>query len=301
MRAECLARATGVAAAVVALVLGTAMWVGGPAGAQVRMGRGGGTPLGAAGGGRLGRPGGGGLVSPRPSVGGHLGTHQPGSVFGGGHFGHFPGGLGHPQRFGFRRHHFGGLFGGFSSPTFVLGLGYGYSPFYDPFYSPFYSPFYEPWYYGYPVYTPPVYSGAPIPDDADDYYLNRRARAHNEDPALLRAVADIEAAFRAEDIATLEKHVDRSDDIAIQSRGRTRRPVSGATYLKMTEDAFKDMKTVSFWLDHTQPASDGAWMAYGKHVLRDPEGKEKTYNVSFVLRKRDDNWVITEVSADPAP
>ena len=88
------------------------------------------------------------------------------------------------------------------------------------------------------------------------------------------------------------------------SQGRSRRQLEAPTYLEMTKDAFKSIKTVKYDLDKVEPASGGAWMVYGKHVLRADNGTEQTFNVGFVLKKVTDKegdfWIITEVSADPA-
>ena len=51
-------------------------------------------------------------------------------------------------------------------------------------------------------------------------------------------------------------------------------------------------------LDKIEPASNGAWLVYGTHILRTEDGKEKSFTVGFVLKKRGNVWAISEVSAD---
>lgn len=149
---------------------------------------------------------------------------------------------------------------------------------------------------------PPLKTGE---DDANDYYLNRKASPLQKEPGLAQAVRDIETAFRNGDIRLIEKHLDREGMLTLMSMGRTRRQLAVSDYLDMTKDAFSSIKTVSYALDKVEPASGGAFMAYGKHVLKGENGADRTFNVSFVLKKTTDangaeRWLITEVSADPA-
>ena len=141
-------------------------------------------------------------------------------------------------------------------------------------------------------------------DDSNDYYLNRKTSPLQKEPGLAQAVKDIETAFRTANISLIEKHLDAGEKLTLMSQGRSRRQLEAPTYLEMTKDAFKSIKTVKYDLDKVEPASGGAWMVYGKHVLRADNGTEQTFNVGFVLKKVTDKegdfWIITEVSADPA-
>ena len=161
--------------------------------------------------------------------------------------------------------------------------------------------------YGYrqePTYqraSNPPQSRSANPDDSE-YYLHKKAKpktALEKDPLLAEAVADIEAAFRTANAARLEKHIVATDMLTLQAKGRTRKPLAAAVYLQMTKEAFTDMKTLKYDLSSVEPASNGAWLVYGTHVLRTEEGAQKTFNVAFVLKKRGEAYVITEVSADP--
>jgi len=139
--------------------------------------------------------------------------------------------------------------------------------------------------------------------DENDYYLHRKPGAASpleKDPALKEAVRDIETAFRSGNISLLERHVRPTDVLTLQSKGRSRKPLAGAAYLEMTAAALKDMRTVSYTLDKVEPASGGAWMVYGRHVIRAEDGTEKAFVVGFVLKKRGEDWMIAEVSAEPA-
>lgn len=142
-------------------------------------------------------------------------------------------------------------------------------------------------------------------DDSNDYYLNRKTSPLRKDPGLALAVRDIETAFRNADIRLIEKHLDASEKLTLMAMGRSRRQLEVSTYLEMTKDAFSNIKTVSYNLDKVEPASGGAWMAYGKHVLKGDDSAQQIFNVGFVLKKTTDangaeRWLITEVSADPA-
>jgi hypothetical protein len=149
---------------------------------------------------------------------------------------------------------------------------------------------------------PPLKTGE---DEANDNYLNRKPSPLQKDPTLAQAVRDIETAFRNSDIRPLEKHLDANAKLTLMSMGRTRRQLDVSAYIDMTKDAFTNMKTTSYTLDKVEPASGGAWMAYGKHVLKADNGTAQTFNVGFVLKKvtaenSAERWIITEVSADPA-
>src|SRR5262249_39095473 len=139
--------------------------------------------------------------------------------------------------------------------------------------------------------------------DDSDYYLHAKPKpktALDKDPLLAEAVKDIEFTFQTGDPTRLEKHINPTDMLTLQAKGRTRKPLAAAAYMQMTREALADMKTLKFELNKVEPASNGAWMAYGTHVLRNEDGKDKTFSVAFVLKKSGDRYVITEVSADPA-
>lgn len=141
-------------------------------------------------------------------------------------------------------------------------------------------------------------------NDADTYYLNRKPTPQQRDPGLAQAIDDIENAFRRGDIALIEKHLDPGGKLTLMTEGRTRQPLAVPLYEQMTKDALASMHTVSYSLDHVEPASNGGWLVYGRHVLRTDNGGQQTFNVSFVLMKvagpQGDRWIIQEVSADPA-
>lgn len=229
-----------------------------------------------------------------------------------------------PSRFG----------GGRSGFSLALDLRYGsyYNSYCRPSYYGGYA--YQPSYYptyAYPVYTqptvvynvvrddyrpfdsdlsidrgitrevaPPRRAEDAARDDANDYYLYRRPRSTVRDPALRGAIDDIEAAFRSQDVSRLEKHVDSAGKVILVSDGTTRRELGASDYLEMTRDALKDLKTKTFTLDRVVPASNGSWLVWGKHVLGE-DGNEKSYAVSFVLKKSGESWQIAEVGADPQP
>jgi hypothetical protein len=137
---------------------------------------------------------------------------------------------------------------------------------------------------------------------ADDYYLYRPNGAYallERDPSLAQAVANIETAFRTGNISLLEWHVSSNEMLTLSSDGRVRSRISGADYLQMTREAMMTMKTVRYSLYHVEEAAGGRRVA-GVHTLRGEDGSERSFQVSFTLRKRAGAWMITEVSAEPA-
>ncbi len=139
--------------------------------------------------------------------------------------------------------------------------------------------------------------------EEDTYYLNQKPKAKSpldKDPALAQAVADIVAAYRTGDASRMERHVSPTDTLTLQSKGHSRTPLAGATYIETTRDALKHMRTSKYVLDKVEPASGGAWMVYGTHVLIGEDGKDRTFNISFVLKKRGEVYMISEVSGDLA-
>lgn len=222
---------------------------------------------------------------------------------------------------------YGGYYGGYNTSGFSMGfnvggvsLGYGQSNGYTT-YNTVPPPVSYDYGYQQPVQPrtasrdynsqventprrtpPPLKTGE---EDANDYYLNRKTSPLQKEPGLAQAIRDIETAFRNGDIRLLEKHLDTGGKLTLMSMGRTRRQLEVSSYIDMTKDAFANIKTASYALDKVEPASGGAWMAYGKHVLKADNGADQTFNVGFVLKKSTDEngverWLITEVSADPA-
>ena len=122
----------------------------------------------------------------------------------------------------------------------------------------------------------------------DEYYLNAGLKSKgplDRDAALAEAVKDIAAAFRTGEIASLEKHTPATGMIVLQNKGRTRQNMAVASYLEMTREAVKSMKTVTYTLPNVEPASNGAWLVYGTHVIRSEDGSPRAFNVGFVLKK----------------
>lgn len=138
------------------------------------------------------------------------------------------------------------------------------------------------------------------PAEENDYYLHRKPSPAAKNPALAEALKDIETAFRTGNLASLEKHIDRAGKLTLQVKGTTRQEMSAEDYLSMTRDALKVMKTSRYELTKVDPASNGAVMVTGTHVLRTEDGQQKSFTVGFILKQRGESWLITEVSAEPA-
>jgi hypothetical protein len=224
--------------------------------------------------------------------GGHVGgSHFGGSI--GSHVGH----IDHGHFFHGDRFHGGGT-------SIFLGFGFGTGYYYPSYWYPY--PYWYPDTYPvyvpdpYPVYVEPSASSVPTSRSGDnDYYLYRRPTVLPKDPELTAAIADIERAFRDNDIVLLERHVADDETIGVLSRGHTRQSFKGAEYLDKTREAYKSLKTVKFDLSQAEPVDHGDWRVSGTHVFKREDGKEVRFAVSFVFHKSHDRWMIREVSADP--
>ncbi len=235
-----------------------------------------------------------------------LGSRNHHSGFSGG-FGshHFSHGTSFFGSFGFRPSHNSFL-------SFSFGNCYPYYSYY-PYYSNFYDPFYcSPAYY--PVYRTVYVDDRPsyVERDRydrstpgavrgdDDYYLYRRPSPLKRDPSLSDAVSDIEAAFAKDDSALLERHVDAAATISVRGREKSAKSLKGSEYLEITRGALKEMKTVSYKLDSVDLVREGEARVYGIHTLKTDKGDEKRFEVSFLLKKIDEKWMIVEAGASAA-
>jgi hypothetical protein len=176
------------------------------------------------------------------------------------------------------------------------------------------------------TYAPPQYIYVPVPvyndsgayqgdksDDVDDYYLNRdQARQRAEDNKGYRigedgkantpidnAVSDLQKAWQNGDADLLAKHVPNDAQIAVYLRGKYQYSLDAGDYLDMTRDAFRDMTTVRFDLDQVHLKQNGIYTVTGRHIYRNKNGDERTVYVSFVLEKKGDQFVITQVGTSP--
>jgi hypothetical protein len=145
----------------------------------------------------------------------------------------------------------------------------------------------------------PIYVNRTIwyADSRDDYYLSGASWRRDRD--LVRAVEDIEDAFRSGDIEALVDHVDTGARIAVFNREKYQYSLSSNDYLDMTRDAMRDMDTVRFDLVRVREKRSGACVASGVHEYRDGDGATKRVLVSFGLERRDGRWVITQVCTAP--
>jgi hypothetical protein len=154
-----------------------------------------------------------------------------------------------------------------------------------------------------PVYVNDEYHG--WDDDrrsGDDYYLNRSGYYDPDavsDPTLRDAVDDIRDAFRYGSIEHLVNLVDPQIKIAVFLKGKYDYSMATNDYLDLTRDAMRNMDTIEFDITRLRKRAMGVYVASGKHVYRDSEGRERTVYVSFVLEKLRDHWTITQVGTSP--
>ena len=206
---------------------------------------------------------------------------------------------------------------------YYFSSGYSSYPYYYPrfefsvaYYSPysFYYGFCPPYIYRrHTYYGPPsvVYIEVPIyvnneyrgyDRDYDDYYLNRNRNydAYDvHDRNLDRAVADIEEAFRYNDIERLVFLTDPSVRISIFLRGKYEYSMDSRDYLDLTRDAMRTIDTIDFDLYRVRRRSADVYVASGRHVYRSRDGQKRTVYVSFVLERIDGRWVITQAGTAP--
>lgn len=286
--------------------------------------------VGSRGGGGGGHMGGGGHVGGGHVGGGHIGGGSGhiggghigggGSHIGGSHFGGYGGSHyysgGHSGYYGSRYSHYG--YPRYGS-SFYFSLGFGY-PYYWDYWPPYYyDPYYvRPIYYIYddyaPVYHERIYRDEPEyrsheRGDDSDYYLWRRPHHDTaeprrssdlpKDPALTEAIGDIEKAFLVEDVALMERHIVTTESIRITSSNRSPSTLSGSDYIDRTRDAFKSMHTRTFELNRTEPLAQGEWRVSGTHTFKRDDETIHRFEVSFILRRAGDRWVIKQVGAEP--
>jgi hypothetical protein len=223
---------------------------------------------------------------------------------------------------GFGSHHFShgtSFFGSFGfRPSYNSFLSFSFGncyPYYD--YYPYYSRFSDPFYYSpsyYPAYRTVYVDDRPIYVERDgydrrtpgavrgddDYYLYRRPSPLKRDPSLSDALSDIEAAFTKDDPVLLERHVDAAATISVRGREKSAKSLKGSEYLEMTRGAIAEMKTITYKLDSVDLVREGEARVYGIHTLKTDKGDEKRFEVSFLLKKIDDKWMIVEAGAGAA-
>lgn len=194
-------------------------------------------------------------------------------------------------------------------PSFEFSVSY-WSPY------SFYYDVCPPYIYRqHTYYLPPsvVYIEVPVyvrseargwDDEAlDDYYLNRRGYDYNADDVndrgLNQAVDDIEDTFREGRIESLVYLTDPKIRIAVYRSGKYQYSLDSNDYLDLTRDALRVTDTVSYKLDRIRRKGSGTYVASGKHVYRDRDGKQRTVYVSFAMEKIDNRWTITQVGTAP--
>ncbi len=149
----------------------------------------------------------------------------------------------------------------------------------------------------------PVYVGDRYYGYGDgSYYLNSGGWWRDDrsfEPALRRAVEDLEDAFRYSDINRLVYLTDAGADIAVFSRGKYEYSLSANDYLDMTRDFMVGADTVWFDVFRVRRRSADVCNLSAKHVYRARDGETRVVYLSFVLERIRDDWVITQVDTAP--
>jgi len=149
----------------------------------------------------------------------------------------------------------------------------------------------------------PVYVGGRYYGYGDGrYYLDSGAWWRDErsiEPALRRAVEDLEDAFRYNDINRLVYLTDAGADIAVFSRGKYEYSLSANDYLDMTRDFMVGADTTKFDVFRVRRRSSDVCNLSAKHVYRGRDGRLRVVFLSFVLERIHGDWVITQVDTAP--
>lgn len=116
------------------------------------------------------------------------------------------------------------------------------------------------------------------------------------------ALTDIRAAFLAGRYDLIEKHVRKSDTIAVLLDGQYDYSISGEDYLDMTYDALESLLTAGFIWENVKDRSDGTVTAFASHSYYHGTSIEKADTVknvyaSFTLRQVGTEYYIVEVGS----
>jgi hypothetical protein len=149
-----------------------------------------------------------------------------------------------------------------------------------------------------PVYVGNAYYGY----DDSSYYLDSGSWWRDDrstDPAVRRAIEDLEDAFRYSDINRLVNLTDPDTDIAIFTRGQYQYSLRPNDYLDMTRDFMVGADTLRFDVFRVRRRSSDVYNLTAKHTYRGRDGATRVVYLSFVLERVYRDWVITQVDTAP--
>jgi hypothetical protein len=227
--------------------------------------------------------------------------------------------------FGFRYHggsgywrHYGGFypsyFGGIY--PYSTGLYLSYYPSFGSLYGsyPFYSSMYNPPQTVY-VYPPPVvrYYGEPTPSTpAPEKGTATPPAAHPyDDPvapspekgSLDEALTHIRTAWLREDTDLLTPHLP-TGNVSLYHDGELRRELSSTEFLRLTREAVRETRTISFrFTEVRRPAADEASATAIHTYVEEGAGDRdsQTVTLRYELVRRDNVWQLRAIYVNPAP
>lgn len=147
----------------------------------------------------------------------------------------------------------------------------------------------------------PVYNGNDCigyPGLADANMIND-PNLDQERPGLNNALDELYETFQGGDIDGIVSLINPNMRIAIFERGQYQYSMSANDFTDMTRDAIQSTKTVEYSLDYLHQRSADVFCVSGHNVYTDPNGRQRTVYVSYVLQDISGLWTLTQVETSP--
>jgi len=136
------------------------------------------------------------------------------------------------------------------------------------------------------------YSRTPVTIERDRYYLNGRRI-----DGLDRALSDIRYAWLDDRPELIEKYLPAHQWMAVFLDGRYDYSLDPADYIRMTEDAIDEIRTIRFTWEEIRQHTNGDYTAFARHTYRDDYVRTQTVYVSYTLHRIGQEYVIVEVGS----
>jgi hypothetical protein len=136
---------------------------------------------------------------------------------------------------------------------------------------------------------------APPKSGSEDFYLKESQEG------VSAALDDLRKAWLDADAERLRARIKPDASIRIYPGGQYRYSVASADFVAMMGSAAKRLQTFSMEFDRPRSLGEDRVFVSGRHVYRDANGAEAETNVSYVLERVKDRWVIAEAGSGTAP
>jgi hypothetical protein len=154
-------------------------------------------------------------------------------------------------------------------------------------------------YYGEPAPEAPREKGTapqPLPHPYDD-----PVAPSPEKGSLDEALTHIRTSWLREDLDLLTPHLPK-ENIALYHDGELRRELSSAEFTRLTREAVREIRTISFrYTEVRRPAADEATAtAIHTYIEEDsPDREAHTVTLRYDLIRRDNVWTLRSVYVNP--